>query len=152
MRGLSAFVVLLLLTSCAREGIEIEGQHPLPRLGVQLEVSLDHEGRGLREPLSYMLFERATLEGQYLGHRGIVVAHEAGGRYCAFDLACPHCWPTVIGVEMVQDGSRLLAAECPRCHTVYDLSLGLAHPVSGEGHYPLQDYRVTQVGEHLVVR
>ena len=117
-----------------------------------MEVSLDHEGRRLREPLSYMLFRRATLEGQYLGHMGIVVVHEAGGRYCAFDLACPHCYPTLIAVEMEVGSNRLLAAECPQCHTVYDLSLGLAHPISGEGKYPLLDYRVSQVGASLLVR
>lgn len=144
--------MLLLLLSCVRGGLEVEGLHPIPRTWVRVDVSLDHEGRGLREPLSYMLFKRAMLEGQYLGHKGIVVVHEAGGRYCAFDLACPHCWPTATAVEMIEDGSRLLAAECPQCHMVYDLSLGSAHPISGVGKYPLLDYRVSQIGELLLVR
>lgn len=150
MRWLLGLVLLLLLSSCNREGLEVEGNHPIPRGWVQLEVSLDHEGRGLREPLSFMLFRQATLEGEYLGYKGIVMVHEAGGRYCAFDLACPYCYPSLVAVEMVE--GRLLVARCPECGTEYDLSLGLAHPISGEGRYPLLEYRVVRVGEQLLVR
>lgn len=153
MKRLGGLLVLLLLFfSCAREGLEVEGAHPLPRGWVQLDVSLDHEGRELRNPYSLMLFEEPTLEGQHLGHMGIVLVHEAGGKYCVFDLACPYCWPEAVAVEERGDSNDLLAMECPQCHTVYDLSMGLAHPISGKGKYPLLGYRVTQVGERLLVR
>lgn len=152
MKRIGALVALLLLSSCAKEGLEVEGTHPVPRIWVQLEVSLDHEGRRLREPLSYMVFDQTTLEGQYIGHEGVVVVHEIGGKYCAFDRACPYCWPSRVAVEIAAHENMLLVAECPKCHTVYDLSMGLAHPISGVGKYPLLDYQVSLVRERLMVR
>lgn len=143
---------VLLLLSCSKEGLEVEGHHPLPRILVHLEVSLDHEGRGLREPLSTMAVGERHLEGEHLGHRGILLVHGLDEKYCAFDMACPHCYPQEGKVQVLKGEKWLLGAECPKCHTVYDLSLGMANPVAGEGRYPLLSYRVNRIGEQLVVR
>lgn len=146
----SLFLLLFALLSCGEQGVELETEHPLRRLPIALRVSLDHEGRALLDPYSYMLYEQPLYRGERLGYMGVVVVHGVGEQYAAYDLACPYCWPTEVAVvPSLNSAKGVVIAECAECHTVYDLALGLAHPVAGPGSYPLLEYRVYRRGSQL---
>ena len=149
-RWVCLFVLALALYSCQEQGVELEAEHPLRRLPIALKVSLDHEGRALLEPYSYMLYQKPLYRGERLGYMGVVVVHGVNDNYLAYDLACPFCWPTEEAVvPSLNSDKGVVVAECMECHTVYDLALGLAHPVAGPGSFPLLEYRVYRRGSQL---
>lgn len=142
-KALALSLLSLLALSCDDRAIEIEATHPIPRLPVALRVSLDHEGRELRNPYSLMSYTQATYEGERLGHLGVVVVHTTAESYAAYDLACPYCWPDRVGTMPSTDSPKgLVVAECPHCKSCYDLALGVGHPISGPAQYPLLQYQV----------
>ncbi len=147
---LSFATFIVLLIGCGSKDNEIEKEHPIPRVGVYLEVSLDHEGAILLEPYSYKVFDAPLLSGQLLGHCGIVVTHTTQNDYAAYELACPYCWPQCIAVTM-NPNRGIITAECLVCHTLYDLALGAGHPINGSGKTPLLSYRVAKAGQVLRV-
>ena len=68
--------------------------------------------------------------------------------YVAYDAACPVEASRNVSVEVREDG--LGTAECPKCHTQYNLSSG-GFP-TGEGTEYLKHYKVTVSGTSLQVR
>lgn len=149
-RWICLFVLALALYSCHEQGVELEAEHPLRRLPIALKVSLDHEGRALLEPYSFMLYQESLYRGERLGYMGVVVIHGVSDNYQAYDLACPFCWPTEEAVvPSLNSDKGVVVAECMECHTVYDLALGLAHPVAGPGSFPLLEYHVYRRGSQL---
>lgn len=79
----------------------------------------------------------------YCGFGGILLVSDVMGSPQAYDLACPvECKATV----RVRINSENLA-ECPQCHSTYDVFSLLGHPVAGEAAdkgYGLRRYRVAQ--------
>ena len=71
-----------------------------------------------------------------------------GNTYVAYDAACPVEASRNVSVEVREDG--LGTAECPKCHTQYNLSSG-GFP-TGEGTEYLKHYKVTVSGTSLQVR
>ena len=71
-----------------------------------------------------------------------------GNTYVAYDAACPVEASRNVSVEVLEDG--LGTAECPKCHTQYNLSSG-GFP-TGEGTEYLKHYKVTVSGTSLQVR
>lgn len=149
---LHALLLPLLLIACSGEGVDLEGEHPIPRQPVALRLSLNHEARELLDPYTYQVYEEPRYEGEYLGYLGVVVVHDVRGSYSAYDMACPYCWPEWRRVVMDREGRKgLVVAECEVCHSVYDLALGLGHAIAGPSRYPLLSYRVVQNGAMLWV-
>lgn len=149
-------LLLCLLFSCTGELPTNEAE--IPVAPVRLRIGLNHEGRKLLEPLSFMTFTEPILEGDMLGHGGLLVAHHIGTGaevYSAFDLICPYDWPEKVALLPLPEKGRdhreyqgekgttpLLAFQCPKCHTTYDLTFGIGNPVSGPGKHPLIQYRI----------
>lgn len=140
------------LFGCAEKGRDIEWEHPILPAPVQLQISLDLEGRPLRDPYSYQLYTSPRYANEYLGYGGLAVVHRIEADYSVYDLACPYCRPRIVRIEMDgPDSKYLISATCPECHTVYDLAVGWGHPVGGPGKYPLLPYKIVLIGSLLQV-
>lgn len=85
------------------------------------------------------------------GYAGLIIGQSVfseGNTYVAYDAACPVEASRNVSVEVLEDG--LGTAECPKCHTQYNLSSG-GFP-TGEGTEYLKHYKVTVSGTSLQVR
>lgn len=76
------------------------------------------------------------------GFGGVLLVGDIHGEPVAYDLACPVECRSNVRVQVVEDN---LTAECPVCHSVYDIASAYGYPLSGpaaqEG-YGLQRYSV----------
>lgn len=79
----------------------------------------------------------------YCGFGGVLLVGDVMGNPMAYDLACPvECRS---GVRVAINGETNLA-ECPQCHSTYDVFSLMGHPTSGEAAekgYGLRRYRVS---------
>lgn len=88
----------------------------------------------------------------YTGFGGILLCSTDIGDFVAYDLACPVECRTDVRVAVGDDG----IAECPKCHSRFDIFSLPGYPVAGEAAeqgYGLQTYRVGPGGggEYMVV-
>lgn len=89
----------------------------------------------------------------YTGFGGILLVMDVYGSPCAYDLACPvECRQTT----RVQIDTESLLAECPVCHSTYDVFSLHGHPTSGpaaDKGYGLRRYSVGpgRGGEYMTV-
>lgn len=91
-------------------------------------------------------------ETTYTGFGGVLLCNDYFGNPIAYDLACPVECNAKIRV-FVNDDMR---AECPKCHSTYEIFESAGHPVSGPAArdgYGLQAYWVGpgRTGEFMVV-
>ena len=98
--------------------------------------------------LSQSPYYKITTPGQFLKIEKNVNGLPVGYTYVAYDAACPGEASRNVSVEVLEDG--LGTAECPKCHTQYNLSSG-GFP-TGEGTEYLKHYKVTVSGTSLQVR
>lgn len=79
----------------------------------------------------------------YCGFGGVLLVGDVMDNPMAYDLACPvECRS---GVRVAINGETNLA-ECPQCHSTYDVFSLMGHPTSGEAAekgYGLRRYRVS---------
>lgn len=99
---------------------------------------------------SYRYFIRPELQPpgfpytalSYTGFGGILLIGDVHGTPVAYDLACPvECKPTV-RIQVLPDEMR---AQCPQCHSVYEIMTNHGQPISGPAakhHYGLRKYYV----------
>jgi hypothetical protein len=80
----------------------------------------------------------------YTGYGGVLLVGDIYGNPIAYDLACPvECRATV---RIVVDTENNIA-ECPNCHSTYDIFTNQGHPLSGDAAkkgYGLQCYTVSR--------
>jgi len=91
-----------------------------------------------------------NVNGLPVGYGGLIIGQSVysdGNTYVAYDAACPVEASRNVSVELIEDG--LGTAECPKCHTKYNLSSG-GYP-SGEGTEYLKHYKVSVSGTTLQV-
>ena len=152
---LGAVGMLLLLVGC--RSATPEEQRRLPDVPVWYVLDLMSEGHALLEPLSQMSLTHPRTPEDRLGHAGLLVTHLSGARgaFCAYEAACPYEWPTLVPVLPVPESQLpsglLLGAECPKCHSLYDLTMGVANPVWGPAKSPLTRYRCRRVDDLLLI-
>lgn len=88
----------------------------------------------------------------YTGFGGVLLAGSVTGEPLAYDLSCP--------VECKQDVRIFIneqsRAECPKCHSEYEVFTNFGYPVSGEAAekgYGLARYRVVpgSQGEYMMI-
>lgn len=143
-------LLCLLLFSCQANK---EPEEVIPRAPVSLKIDLNHEGRQLLEPLAILSITKPRLFGEMVGHAGILVVHNVASpdqKYSAYDLICPYEYPQKVSIQ-VSRGASLLTAECPQCHTIYDISMGIGQPIQGKSPIPLLQYRVEIQGDMLYI-
>lgn len=88
----------------------------------------------------------------YTGYGGILLIGDINGNPIAYDLACPVECKSNVRVYVTDD----LKAECPVCHSLYDIITNYGHPLAGraaELHYGLQKYYVGPGynGEYMII-
>ncbi len=77
----------------------------------------------------------------YTGFGGVLLCTTYAGEPVAYDLACPVECNSQIRVAVTED----MVAECPKCHSTYDIFSLYGHPLSGPAAtdgFGLQLYRV----------
>lgn len=87
------------------------------------------------------------------GFGGILLVSDIHGVPVAYDLACPVERKATIRVNVDSENN---VAECPECHSTYDIYSNLGHPLSGEASrkgYGLTRYYVGPglQGEYMVI-
>lgn len=90
-----------------------------------------------RQPAGYP-YTAATATG----FGGVLLVGDIHGEPVAYDLACPVECRSDVRVEVNADD---LTAECPRCHSVYDIVSACGYPLAGpaaKDGYGLQRYYV----------
>lgn len=100
--------------------------------------ALDHRRfiRELKIPANFNYTELS-----YTGFGGILLVGDINGEPQAYDLACPVECRSDVRVS-VTDGSY---AECPKCHSTYEIFTNFGYPLSGEAAkrgYGLTRYKV----------
>lgn len=93
-------------------------------------------------------------EGTYTGFGGVLLVCDALGNQLAYDLACPVECRQDVRIKVSPDDNYL--AECPGCHSRYDVFSLFGNSVSGpaaERGYGLRRYNVGpgRGGEYRVV-
>lgn len=85
------------------------------------------------------------LASTYTGYGGVLLICDYFGNPVAYDMSCPvECKPDV----RIQMQDRGIYAECPVCHSTYNVYESYGTPVSGpakEREYGLTRYRVMQI-------
>jgi len=97
--------------------------------------------RQLNEPKGF--FYSATT---YTGFGGVLLVDDAYGNPMAYDMACPVECRADVRVAIDKDKN---VAECPVCHSTYDVFSNLGSPLSGKAAdkgYGLRRYNVYLTG------
>lgn len=115
--------------------------------GVAGAADYEYFVREKREPARYP-WTAAT----YTGFGGVLLCTDYNGRPLAYDMACPVECSRDVTVRINSD----MLAECPRCHSLYDVFALSGGPVGGPAaadNYGLTVYHVGagHMGEWMVV-
>lgn len=146
-----------MLSAVACRSVAPDERQRIPPAPVWYLLDLMGEGYALMEPISMVSIEHPRTAEDRVGYGGLVVVHLSGigEPFCAYEAACPYDWPTVVSVQPMPEKQlpegTLLAVQCPRCGTVYDLTLGLGQPLNGPARLPLTPYRCRRVGDRLLI-
>lgn len=158
--GAVAIVAAALTTACHR--LDTNRIPPAP-VQIIFNTVADWNTYGLPGAASYRNFILTSTEKvpsnfpytamSYTGYGGILLVDDVNGNILAYDLSCPvECSPTI---RIAVNGDDL-TAECPKCHSVYDIMSLYGHPRSGpaaERGYGLRRYQASPGlnGRYLVV-
>ncbi len=101
-----------------------------------------------REPANYPYSALSAT-----GFGGVLLVGDVLNQPVAYDLACPVECKSSVRIRVNADA---LNAECPVCHSTYDIITNYGYPLSGpaaEKGYGLQRYRVSPGinGEYMVI-
>ncbi|MDR1259175.1 MAG: (2Fe-2S)-binding protein [Tannerellaceae bacterium] len=135
MKRIFLCLLALIGSSCEKAFIS-----SIPNYPVYLELDLAFEDNVLVPVLAYKIYTPQNVNQaiEKTGFGGVLIFHGINA-YHAFDAACPHEASRTVTVGVDDDH---LYAVCPRCQTKYDLTSGVANPVSGPGREQLKPYRV----------
>lgn len=126
---------------------------PAPVL-IQFNSVADWDVYGVSGAMSWRRFiksERLPLNFPYTamsatGFGGVLLCCDVNGNPVAYDLSCPVECRSDVRIYIDEDA---LVAECPKCHSTYDVFSLWGHPLSGEAAecgYGLRRYTVRPCG------
>lgn len=107
-----------------------------------------HFIKELRQPAGYPYTALSAT-----GFGGVLLIGDVHGQPVAYDMCCPVECRSDVRIQVVQAD---LVAECPKCHSTYDIVTNYGYPLSGpaaEKGYGLQRYYVHagNNGEYRIV-
>ncbi|MDE6130741.1 MAG: hypothetical protein K2F74_04020 [Muribaculaceae bacterium] len=153
LRACLPLVVALSLASCHH--LDDDRIPPAPVL-VQFNTVADWDAYGVPGAMSWRYFIKSERQPQNYpytamsatGFGGILLCGDINGNPLAYDLSCPVECRADVRVYIDQEA---LVAECPKCHSTYDVFSLWGHPLSGEAAergYGLRRYTVRQGGQN----
>ncbi|MDE5643067.1 MAG: hypothetical protein K2H03_08550 [Muribaculaceae bacterium] len=153
LRACLPLVVALALASCHH--LDDDRIPPAPVL-VQFNTVADWDAYGVPGAMSWRYFIKSERQPQNYpytamsatGFGGILLCGDINGNPLAYDLSCPVECRADVRVYIDQEA---LVAECPKCHSTYDVFSLWGHPLSGEAAergYGLRRYTVRQGGQN----
>lgn len=149
----AALVLLSVITACHH--LDDDRIPPAPVL-IQFNSVADWDAYGVPGAMSWRRFIKNEREPQNYpytamsatGFGGVLLCGDINGNPVAYDLSCPvECRSDV----RVAIDPEALVAECPRCHSTYDVFSLWGHPLSGEAAergYGLRRYSVHPGGQN----
>ena len=84
----------------------------------------------------------------FVGYAGVAAFRNTDGLVTAYELACPYELRTNVAIRLTQ-GSPI--AECPQCHSHYDLSIG-GYPIDGTSKEKLKTYNCSYSDREQILR
>ena len=157
--GIIAAAAVLVCTGCDRLDNE---RIPVEQVNIVFQTVADWNIYGANSALTWNTFIRSERKPAnffytaqtYTGYGGVLLVCDVLGNPQAFDLSCPVERSKDVRVFINEDNEYL--AECPKCHSTYNVFSLLGHPVAGEAArqgYALRRYRVGagRAGEYMVV-
>lgn len=143
-----SFTCIILLSGCEDNYISSIPDFPV---NLAIDLRLAPYNTSLRNNSnSYELFEKPRMGKELIdkiGFGGIIVYADFEGKFCAFDLACPHEAKNSIKVKPNDLGQVV----CDSCGSVYDISFGIGHPIKGPAKESLKRYKAILQGDILYV-
>jgi hypothetical protein len=134
IKSLVFFVLILpLATQCVEEPVDI-----VPDVPVNVVMELNHYDL---LPASSMVVTNQMVAALSLGYdnNGIIIYRDISEFY-AYDRTCPYHVEKSIPVVL---SSNPLYAECPECHSLYQLWFNGFPTEDGPSKYPLKNYQTT---------
>jgi len=131
-------------------------QSSIPDYPVYLQLNLTAKYPTFKNSSGQFLsFEKVITTNDRIGFGGIVVCtgisldDYGGTQYYAFDMACPYEVKNTAKVHPDKTGLPQLV--CDKCGSVFDITFGSGHPLSGPAKEYLKKYRTSLSGDILFV-
>ncbi|MDE6332891.1 MAG: hypothetical protein K2L80_09865 [Muribaculaceae bacterium] len=146
-RLLAAVLLTVAVASCHH--LDDDRIPPAPVL-IQFNSVADWDAYGVPGAMSWQRFiksERVPRDFPFTamsatGFGGVLLCGDVNGAPVAYDLSCPVECRSDVRVYIDEEA---LVAECPKCHSTYDVFSLWGHPLSGEAAsrgYGLRRYNV----------
>lgn len=147
--ALSVFVLVMAAMCCGCDRLD-DDRIPVAAVNISFPTVAEWNVYGVASALDYRSFipEQHLPKGfyytasTYCGFGGVLLVGDVMGTPQAYDLACPvECRRDV----RVRINTESNLAECPQCHSTYDVFSLYGHPAGGEAAqkgYGLRRYRV----------
>jgi len=143
-----SFAWVVLLTGCEDNYVSSIPDYPV---FIDIDLRLAPYNTTLKNNNnSYELFEQPRMGKELterVGYGGVIVYADFEGKFCAFDLACPH--ESLPSVKVKPNGLGQLV--CDSCGSIYDISFGIGHPTTGPSKEGLKRYKTMLQGDLLHV-
>ncbi len=129
---------------------------PIPAMPVNFRIDLTGKYNYLKNSSNqFAVIEKAVLTDDRIGYAGLLVysgitLDDYGNSvYYVFDMACTNEVSKNAKVYPVSD--EIGKVKCSKCGSVFDVSLGLGHPVSGPAKDILRKYKVRITDNYLYI-
>lgn len=146
--GLFVLAWGILGVSCSKQTQYATPVHP-----VHYRIYFDSaEGQVLIPMGGWLSIRQPNVAYSAIGFGGILLVHgftgySTGDNYYAYDLACPHELDPKVSLMV----NSKLEAECPKCHSRYDIIYGGGGVLSGPSQSPLLPYQVLPIDRGLLI-
>lgn len=167
MKTGSKSITIILLTAAATAALSLSACHhvdnrrlPIHYANLLFWTQADWVKYGVSGAGDYRVFDkkkRIPSDFNYLassatGFGGILLVSSLSGEPVAYDMACPVECRADVTVFINED----MQAECPVCHSCYDVFMQMGAPVAGEAAtegYGMEVYTVSPgpSGEYMVI-
>lgn len=155
-KRLITYYLLIVLLSIPIVSCKDNVQSSIPDYPVYLQLNLTAQYSTFRNSSGqFLIFEKGITTYDRIGFGGVVVCtgitldDNNETQYYAFDMACPYELKNTVKVHPDKTGLPQLV--CDKCGSVFDITFGSGHPLSGPTKEYLKKYRTSLSGDVLYV-